>query len=128
AQKDVQEIRLIDEQTFGHLVTYPTVTTVTNSPGHGSTLIVFRDGRRVKVSLPTQGDSWLPVIHGSKQHTDGPVLADICVRVSCGVATGADSIFVHKHSAIENGLRGFASPTIAGRQLSAENPNLCTRQ
>ena len=50
AQKDVQEIRLIDEQTFGSLVTYPTVTTVTNSPGRGATRIVFRDGRGVKLS------------------------------------------------------------------------------
>jgi adenine-specific DNA-methyltransferase len=128
AQKDVQEIRLIDEQTFGSLVTYPTVTTVTNSPGRGATRIVFRDGRGVKVSLPPHGGSWLPAIHGSEERPGIPVLADICARVSCGVATGADSIFVHKQSALADDLRGFAFPTVAGRQLGAENPNLRTQQ
>lgn len=129
AHKDVQEIRLIDEQTFGDLVTYPTVTTVTNSQGHGSTLIVLRDGRRLRVSLPPDGSSWLPVIYGSEEKRPGaPMLADICVRVSCGVATGADSIFVHKAGVLEDGLRGFAFPTIAGRQLGEENPDLRTRQ
>lgn len=128
AQKDVQEIRLINEQTFKDLVTYPTVTTVTNSPAHGSTLIVLRDGREVRVSLPPDGGSWLPIIHGSIERPGVPVLADICVRVSCGVATGADSIFVHKAGVVQDGLRGFAFPTIAGRQLGAENPDLRTRQ
>ncbi len=128
AQKDVQEIRLIDEQTFGDLVTYPTVTTVTNSPAHGSTLIALRDGREVRGSLSPDGGSWLPVIHGSIERPGVPVLADICVRVSCGVATGADSIFVHKVGVLQDGLRGFAFPTIAGRQLGAENPDLRTRQ
>jgi len=128
AQKDVQEIRLIDEETFGDLVTYPTVTTVTNSPAHGPTLIALRDGREVRVSLTPDGGSWLPVIHGSTERPGIPVLADICVRVSCGVATGADSIFVHKQSALADDLRVFAFPTIAGRQLGAENPNLRTRQ
>lgn len=128
AQKDVQQIRLIDEQTFGGLVTYPTVTTVTSRPARESTRIIFRDGREVRVRLPTGGPSWLPAIHGSIEGPHFLVLADICVRVSCGVATGADSIFVHEQSAIENGLRGFAFPTIAGRQLGAENPNLRTWQ
>jgi adenine-specific DNA-methyltransferase len=127
AQKAVQEIRLIHEQTFGDLITYPTVTTVTNSPAQGSTLFVLRDGREVRASLPPHGGSWLPVIHGSIERPAVPVLADICVRVSCGVATGADSIFV-QHSPLDNGLRGFAFPTIAGRQLGAENPDLRTRQ
>jgi adenine-specific DNA-methyltransferase len=128
AQRDVREVRLIDEQTFGDLVTYPTVTTVTNSPARGSTLIVLRDGREVRVSLPPDGGSWLPVIHGSMERPGVPVLADICVRVSCGVATGADSIFVHKAGVLQDGLRDFAYPTIAGRQLGAENPDLRTRQ
>ncbi|MGH7914298.1 MAG: Eco57I restriction-modification methylase domain-containing protein [Candidatus Binataceae bacterium] len=128
AQKNVQEIRLIDEQTFGSLVTYPTVTTVTNSPGHGSTLFVLRDSHRVRVLLPHHGGSWLPLIHGSDERPGAPILADICVRVSCGVATGADSIFVHKAGVLEDGLRSFAFTTIAGRQLSAENPDLRTRQ
>jgi adenine-specific DNA-methyltransferase len=128
AQKDLQEIRLIDEQTFGDLVTYPTITTVTNSPTRGPTLIFFRENREKRVSLPLDGGSWLPVIHGSIARPNVPVLADICVRVSCGVATGADSIFVHKHSVLEEELRGFALPTIAGRQLGPENPNLRTRE
>jgi adenine-specific DNA-methyltransferase len=128
AQRRVHKIRLIDEQTFGDLVTYPTVTTVANEPARGAASVVLRDGRTVRVFLPRGGDSWQPLIHGLQARRGAAVLADICIRVSCGVATGADSVFVRRADTLEDGLRGFAFPTIAGRQLGAENPELRTRQ
>lgn len=128
AHRQVEEIRLIDEQTFDGLITYPTITTVTSEPRRRPTRIVLRDGATLKVSLPSDGASWLPIIHGSEAPSGAAVLGDICVRVSCGVATGADSAFVHKAAVLENGLRRFAYPTIAGRQLGEANSDLRTRQ
>jgi hypothetical protein len=45
-------------------------------------------------------------------------LGDLCVRVSCGVATGADAVFVHKKSDIPSNLKKYVYPTITGRDLS----------
>jgi hypothetical protein len=40
------------------------------------------------------------------------------LRVSCGVATGADSVFVRPAEGLAPALRPFAYPTIAGRELT----------
>lgn len=45
------------------------------------------------------------------------ILADACVRISCGVATGADQVFVRPENELSADLRPFARPTIAGREL-----------
>lgn len=48
----------------------------------------------------------------------GPTLDDLCVRISCGVATGADDLFVFPAAEVAPGLRRFAHPTVSGRQLT----------
>jgi hypothetical protein len=58
----------------------------------------------------------------------GPTLEDVCLRVSCGVATGADKVFVHRTAAIPDGLRRFAYPTVAGRELVPGQKQVRTRQ
>src|SRR5690606_9401644 len=45
-------------------------------------------------------------------------LADAFLRISCGVATGADSIFVVRDEDLPPALREFAYPTISGRELA----------
>jgi len=40
---EIEEIELLDEQSFDGLVTYPTITTVTNRPPTGPTLVRMRD-------------------------------------------------------------------------------------
>src|ERR1700683_5648942 len=61
----------------------------------------------------------MPLIGGAvDEQSDRAKLQDICVRVSCGVATGADDIFVHRADALEPELAAFARPTIAGRELT----------
>jgi adenine-specific DNA-methyltransferase len=62
--------------------------------------------------------SWMPIISGvDRQRSHSATLHDICVRVSCGVATGADDVFVRAADELEPELLKFARATIAGREL-----------
>lgn len=114
---NVQEIRLVTEDTFSDLVTYPTITTVTNVPNEHNTRIVKRDGTAIETGLPIDGRSWLPFINGHVPDVTAHKLEDICVRISCGIATGADAIYVRRNSGLPSGLFPFSYPTIAGRQI-----------
>jgi adenine-specific DNA-methyltransferase len=115
----VEEILLVDEEVFRGFVTYPTVTTVINQASTHRTSVVFRDGRDVSCAVDDSGESWMPLIRGTAEQ-DGrqPVLQEICQRVSCGVATGADLVFVRKMDKLDGNLIPFAYPTIAGRELT----------
>jgi adenine-specific DNA-methyltransferase len=124
AEKRVEEILLLDEDTFSDLVTYPTVTVLSNSARNGRTKIKLRSGQRIAVHLAADGRSWMPIMHGDHSEMGGPALEDICVRISCGVATGADSVFVHETKSLPVHLCRFAYPTISGRELCPQNPKL----
>ena len=113
----VEELHFVDEATFPGLVTYPVVTTVTRSRSCSVTQVILRDGTRRTVPRVSGSGSWLPRINGASEPSGGPTLADICRRVSCGVATGADRAFLVSRDGLEPALRRFAYPTIAGRQL-----------
>jgi adenine-specific DNA-methyltransferase len=114
----VEEIRLEDEEVFNGLVTYPTITTVANRRPSEATVIRLRDDAESRFTLSSDGKSWMPLIRGAEDHTQQHfVLRDICARVSCGVATGADSVFVRETKGLEPELVEFARPTIAGREL-----------
>ena len=114
----VEEIDLIDERVFEGLVTYPTITTIVNRPPYKRTIIRLRDGVERQGTLNGDGGSWMPMIRGAADRMRGRgALKDLCVRVSCGVATGADEIFVRQTKDLEPELVKFALPTIAGREL-----------
>ena len=117
-QKRVEEIRFVDERTFGNLVTYPTITTVVNKPGGQKTRVVGRDGGTASVTVPANGASWLPCVNGEISATEQVTLSDVCLRVSCGVATGADRVFVCRTKDLESELLAYAYPTLAGRELT----------
>jgi hypothetical protein len=122
----LEEIHLVDEDVFGSLVTYPTITTVTNSPRPGITRIVTRDGREQDADLRGDGSSWIPFLNGGVDKTlTSHTLKDICVRISCGVATGADSVFVVK--TLGSQLKRFAYPTIAGYEINPHDHGLTPR-
>jgi len=115
----INEIDLIHEQSFGNLVTYPAVTTITHKKPDSPTVIIFRDGQTKSVQLPKDGTSALPSLYGKTRKKAGYcTLGDLCLRVSCGVATGSDAVFVHKKSEIPAALKKYALPTITGRDLS----------
>jgi SAM-dependent methyltransferase len=112
----IEEIDHLDEASFGHLVTYPVVTTVSRSPGDRCVRVKMRDGTLRLADLSTSA-SWLPMIRGVNSSGHQPRLADACTRISCGVATGADEVFILSGAEITDALRPFAFPTISGRRL-----------
>lgn len=126
AKHFVEEIEHVNEDTFPGLVTYPTITTLTNQvPVRGGrTTVKLRDGTSRSVSLTKDGSSWNPVFHGLSSPDPGSrTLEDLCVRISCGIATGADSLYVHHAKALPPSLHKFTYPTISGRQLGLHGPD-----
>lgn len=126
AHYDIEEIRLVREDTFGELVTYPTITVLRNAP-RGRTRVIHRDGSMVRITLPQGQHSWLPFLEGAAHQQAAVTLGDVCLRISCGVATGADGVFVRPAHGLDPALRRFAHPTIAGRQLTPETTDLPQR-
>jgi hypothetical protein len=118
--KRVEEIRMVEEDVFGDLVTYPTITTIENLSSATKTAVVTRDGRSLKVQLPTDGGSWVSALNGASSRGSRYSLDDIATRVSCGVATGADAVFVFRKDRLDSELRPFAFATISGRELRTE--------
>lgn len=118
----VEELCFVDEETFGKLVTYPLISVVSRRAPAPRTVVIRRDGRTLSVMPVRDGTSWQPSIMGAKSKRSSHTLADVCTRISCGVATGADSVFVVRNAALTPELREFAHPTIAGRQLRQDEP------
>ena len=116
----VEELHFLNEATFGDLVTYPLVSTITKERPHGETQVRLRDDTSRTVSLPSDSTSWLPVVLGAERDSASLTLEDICLRISCGVATGADSVFVVRTADLDADLNDFAYPTLAGRQLTPD--------
>jgi len=124
---DVEEIDLVDETIFEPLLTYPTVTTVSRRQYSGRTKVIRRNGAIKYIALCGDGQSWMPLIAGESQSRPDSTLGDFCRRVSAGVATGADAVFVLRNEKIDDSLKPFAYPTIAGRELGDGNPRLAAQ-
>jgi len=114
--KQIEEIQMLDENSFGELVTYPTITTIVNEPRTSKTCLILRNGTIGHVVFPVDGSSWLPY-GGISTIQSEYTLEDICERISCGVATGADAIFVKESGKFDTTLGRFAYPTVSGREL-----------
>ena len=114
---NVEEIEHLDEDRFGDLVTYPTVTTIIKEEGD-ETRVVTRDGEERNVSLPEDASSWASEIRGGAPDlSTGVTLGDVCERISCGVATGADKVFVMDEDEVPEQLEDWTYPTTSGKQL-----------
>jgi hypothetical protein len=115
----VEEIELVEEKTFAGLLTYPTITTVINRVCTKPTQVRMRDASVRQCLFTKDGNSWMPSIRGAQKEQSGSLsLKDICIRVSCGVATGADEVFVCKTASLSDELLKFALPTVSGRELT----------
>lgn len=123
-QFKIEEIRLVEEKTFGSLVTYPAISVVSRLPSAVSSLITKRDGTQALVTLPRDGSSWLSAFHSNGRFRSSLTLADISIRVSCGVATGADPVYVQRNEKLTGGLERWAYHTISGTQLAKSNGKL----
>lgn len=122
ARTGVAEVELLPEDTFPGHVTYPAVTVV--EPGvPGPVWVRARDGSVRRVAFPNDGASVAAAVRGQTPlDTAGPTLGDVALRVSCGVATGADRVFVRKAAGLAEALQPFAYPTVSGRQLMPGRP------
>lgn len=120
ARMSIEEIDFLDETTFEGLTTYPIITTVVNAPASSETRVLLREGAERKVCLPADGASWLPAISGTGTARPEHTLMDVSLRISCGVATGADAVFVMKTRDLPTTLKPYAFPTVAGREISVE--------
>ncbi len=124
----VRELHFLAEDSFDDLVTYPIITTVVRSAPSARMQVLLRDGVRREVRLPKNGDSWLPALMGARPDRPSLTLEDACTRISCGVATGADSVFVVPSETVTRGLRRFAHDTISGRELVYGDVPIPTRK
>lgn len=117
-QRQVEELQFASEATFGARVTYPLISTVAARRGSTLTRVIRRDGSVSKVIIGTSA-SWLPLIEGFAPPTSPTTktLGDVALRISCGVATGADSVFVVLTADLPAELVPFAHPTVSGRQI-----------
>jgi adenine-specific DNA-methyltransferase len=121
ASFSVDRLHFVDEDTFEGLVTYPLISEISASVKSAATAVTFRDGTTRSVRLPANGESWLKSISSRPDDAFGPTLKDVAERVSCGIATGADSVFIVPTESVPPELRTFAYPTISGRQISKDH-------
>ncbi len=127
----IEQIVHIDEDSFRGLVTYPVITTVENNPLRAgeATSVHLRHGSVILVHLPKDGSAWTGAIENAQPiDNDGLTLGNVCIRVSAGIATGADSIYVLHRAKIPKSLEGFSHPTISGKQLNSEQNELSATQ
>jgi len=121
-QAAVSSIKLAPEDAFPGFTTYPAITTLDRESIEQPTAVQLRCGMNRKVMLPSCGESWWPHLLGEQATAVGPLLGEVCVRVSAGVATGADEVFVQKVDELPAQLRAFSRPAVAGRDLATGMP------
>ena len=116
----VEEIEHIDEDAFTGLVTFPCITTIGRDGVNGETRVKLRDDSTHTTTLPADGTSWAAAVRGADlSHLEtGVTLGDVTERISAGVATGADSVFVFTRSELPASVESkWIYPTVSGRQL-----------
>lgn len=115
----VEEIEHIPEDTFSGLVTFPCVTTVCHETTNRKTMVKLRDGSSHTTSLPG-GESWAASIRNADigELQTGATLDDVTERISPGIATGADNVFVMQQSDVPASIPSkWIRPTASGKQL-----------
>jgi adenine-specific DNA-methyltransferase len=122
---DIKSVEFIAEASFPDRTTYPLITALQKRALKRPTVVLHRDGSKRSVDFDAGGSSWLPAMMGHSGPDEGaPTLGDVCRRISAGVATGADKVFVMDDTRIPRDLRRFARPAIAGRDLATREREL----
>lgn len=123
ASYHVERIEHVSESPFSDHTTYPTITTV-HDRNSSETRIVRRDGSRDMVELPRDGSSWASSVRSgdtdSYDYDSGVFLSDVTKRISCGLATGRDSLFVQSEEEVPEQLvaERWTYQTTSGKQLT----------
>jgi len=114
----VEAIEHLAEDAFTGLVTFPCVTTVRRG-GSGKTTVRLRDGTTHETTLTT-GDSWAAKVRDADLESirTGATLQDVTERISPGIATGADRVFVFDRNEVPESIdEKWVRPTVSGSQL-----------
>jgi methylase of polypeptide subunit release factors len=116
----VEEIEHIAEDSFEDLITFPCVTTVRHGGTERDTVVRLRDGTSHTTSLSGE-ESWAANIRNADldEMKTGVTLGDVTERISPGLATGADKVFVMQKDTVPNAVADeWIHPTVSGRELS----------
>lgn len=118
----VESIEHIDEDAFTGLVTFPCVTTVRRREQgvEGETHVTLRDGSKHTTTLPGDGSSWASQIRDAdlEDMQTGATLGDVTERISPGLATGADKVYVMDADDVPDSIdEQWVHPTVSGSQL-----------
>lgn len=122
----IERIEHVPEDSFAGHVTYPTITTI-HDRDDSKTHVVRRDGSDDTVELPRDGSSWASTVRSGDTDTydydTGVTLGDVTKRISCGLATGRDSLYVQSENEVPEQLvaEGWTYRTISGKQLTVNN-------
>jgi hypothetical protein len=118
----LERLEHVSEDSFPSHITYPTISIVSNTPSNGTT-VVPRQGNTRDVSLPFDGSRWSQLVRDIDPDLDstGVTLGEITSRISPGVATGADSIFVFSSEEVPSELEPWSVPTISGKGLEQQS-------
>jgi hypothetical protein len=122
AKYAIEEIEFLPGRSFRAHIAYPAITVLRNAEPEERTVVVTNDSRR-EIDLREAGkESWLSRINGAWAGAgETTTLSDICQRISVGVATGAEKIFILPEDETPKDLRRFARPALAGRELSVDH-------
>lgn len=124
ARHRVRSVEQLPEDTFPGRTTYPSVTVVDAEASQADDRpeLIRRDGSRTPLRLVRSGAApTLGVLDGPLMRSHR-TLGEVALRISCGVATGADRVFVRPQAWAGREAGPFAHPTVSGRQLGASNP------
>lgn len=118
----LEQLIHLEESVFTGYTTYPTISVVQSSESEKTT-IVPRDGAARRIQLPTDGTRWTEYVRDieSSLGPTGVTLGDITQRISAGVATGADSVYVFEEPDLPDQLKTWSKPTISGKQLEQQS-------
>lgn len=129
ARHQVTDFMMIDEGVFSSITAYPVISKILKDSS-GKTRFTARGEPTRSIHLPTDGTSWRDSfashITTLDRYSTKFTLKDFCLRISCGVATGADNLFVFPEENLPAKFRPFAWPTVAGRQLNPTSDPITT--
>ena len=117
----LERLEHVSEDSFPSHITYPIISIVSNTPPNGTT-VVPREGNARDVSLPFDGSRWSQLVRDIDPDLDstGVTLGEVTSRISPGVATGADSVFVFSSKEAPSELEPWSVPTISGKGLEQQ--------
>jgi len=124
----VEEIEFVREDAFGRILAYPVITVIRKERSTEPAIVKLRDGSILKIKLPSDGSPFLTKAQMNKVPNTVAVLGykyklkNVALRISAGIATGRDEIFIIPKASLPKELEAYAYPTISGNELATFKP------